>query len=61
MVHLFMLGHEVVHNVHVVEDFKNRGVIFVDHLVDVPENAIVIFSAHGVSKEVEQEAKKRNL
>ena len=53
--------HEVVHNRFVVEDLRTRGAIFVDELHEVPDDAIVIFSAHGVSKAVQQEAKGRGL
>lgn len=53
--------HEVVHNKYVVEQLRNRGAIFVDELSDVPDNVIVIFSAHGVSQAVRQEADKRSL
>ncbi len=53
--------HEVVHNKFVVSDLANRGAVFVEELDEVPDNSIVIFSAHGVSTEVENEAKRRNL
>jgi 4-hydroxy-3-methylbut-2-enyl diphosphate reductase len=53
--------HEVVHNRFVVDDLKEKGAIFVDELEEVPDNALVIFSAHGVSKAVQEEAKKREL
>ena len=53
--------HEVVHNKTVVEELKSQGVIFVDELDEVPESAHVIFSAHGVSDKVEQEAIKFKL
>jgi 4-hydroxy-3-methylbut-2-en-1-yl diphosphate reductase len=53
--------HEVVHNKFVVEQLKDRGAIFVDELVDVPNDVIVIFSAHGVSQAVRQEAASRGL
>ena len=53
--------HEVVHNKFVVDDLRNRGAVFVDELDEVPENAIVIFSAHGVSKAVQDEANRRGL
>lgn len=53
--------HEVVHNKFVVEQLKERGAIFVDELVDVPDDVIVIFSAHGVSQAVRQEAAARGL
>jgi len=53
--------HEIVHNKHVVNDFKRRGVIFVEKISSIPERAQIVFSAHGVPKSVEEEAKKRNL
>ena len=53
--------HEVVHNKFVVSDLANRGAVFVEELDEVPDGSIVIFSAHGVSKEVEEEAKRRDL
>ena len=53
--------HEVVHNKFVVEDLRARGAIFVDDLHEVPDNCIVIFSAHGVSQSVRREAGKRLL
>lgn len=53
--------HEVVHNKFVVEDLANRGAIFVEELNEVPDGAVVIFSAHGVSKAVEDEAARRDL
>ncbi|MCV5371723.1 4-hydroxy-3-methylbut-2-enyl diphosphate reductase, partial [Escherichia coli] len=53
--------HEVVHNRFVVEGLKQRGAIFVEELHEVPDNNIVIFSAHGVSQAVRQEAKQRDL
>lgn len=53
--------HEVVHNKFVVEDLARRGAIFVEELDEVPDGAIVIFSAHGVSKAVEDEALRRDL
>ena len=53
--------HEVVHNRFVVNGLRNRGAIFVEELSEVPDGAIVIFSAHGVSQAVRQEAKDRNL
>ena len=53
--------HEVVHNKFVVDQLRDRGAIFVDELDDIPNDAIVIFSAHGVSKEVVDEAKTRDL
>ncbi|MDF2155462.1 4-hydroxy-3-methylbut-2-enyl diphosphate reductase [Vibrio sp. CAU 1672] len=53
--------HEVVHNRFVVEGLKQRGAVFVEELTEVPDNNIVIFSAHGVSQAVRQEAKSRDL
>ncbi|MEL0136676.1 MAG: 4-hydroxy-3-methylbut-2-enyl diphosphate reductase [Halieaceae bacterium] len=53
--------HEVVHNRHVVEDLRARGAVFVDELVQVPDDAVVIFSAHGVSRAVQEEAEGRGL
>lgn len=53
--------HEVVHNRHVVERLRAMGAVFVQELDGVPDGATVIFSAHGVSKAVEDEAKRRDL
>ncbi len=53
--------HEIVHNTHVVNDLKSRGVIFIEDLADVPAGATLVFSAHGVSKAVQQEAKARSF
>jgi len=53
--------HEVVHNRHVVERLRAMGAVFVQELDEVPDGATVIFSAHGVSKAVEDEAKRRDL
>jgi len=53
--------HEVVHNKFVVEDLRERGAVFVDDLKEVPDNCIVIFSAHGVSQAVRRQAGKRLL
>lgn len=53
--------HEVVHNKFVVEDLRARGAVFVEELDQVPDNVIVIFSAHGVSQAVRQEADRRGL
>jgi 4-hydroxy-3-methylbut-2-enyl diphosphate reductase len=53
--------HEVVHNRFVVEGLRAKGAIFVDNLADVPRGATVIFSAHGVSQAVRQEAERRGL
>ena len=53
--------HEVVHNKFVVEDLRERGAVFVDQLHEVPDDCIVIFSAHGVSQAVRKEAAERGL
>ncbi len=53
--------HEVVHNRFVVNDLKQKGAVFVDELDQVPDDSHVIFSAHGVSKAVQNEAKRRGL
>ena len=53
--------HEVVHNKFVVENLKERGAVFVEELDQVPDDVIVIFSAHGVSRAVEEEAERRGL
>ena len=51
--------HEVVHNKFVVDDLRARGAVFVDELDEVPDDVIVIFSAHGVSQAVQREARQR--
>ena len=53
--------HEVVHNRYVVEDLKQKGAVFVDQLTEVPDGNIAIFSAHGVSRAVRDEAANRDL
>ncbi|WP_297833369.1 4-hydroxy-3-methylbut-2-enyl diphosphate reductase [Thermomonas sp.] len=53
--------HEVVHNKFVVDDLKARGAVFVEELAEVPDGATVIFSAHGVSQAVRDEADRRGL
>lgn len=53
--------HEVVHNTYVVDSLRKHGAIFVEELHEIPDNATVIFSAHGVSKTVREEATKRKL
>jgi 4-hydroxy-3-methylbut-2-enyl diphosphate reductase len=52
---------EIVHNQHVVSDLGRRGAVFVDELAEVPRNAVTIFSAHGVSPAVREEARERGL
>lgn len=53
--------HEVVHNRYVVDGLRDKGAVFVDELHEVPDDAVVIFSAHGVAKRVREEAAKRQL
>jgi 4-hydroxy-3-methylbut-2-enyl diphosphate reductase len=52
---------QIVHNAHVVADLESRGAVFVSELDEVPEHALVVFSAHGVSPAVEREAAERGL
>lgn len=53
--------HEIVHNKYVVETFLEKGAIFVDHVDEAPEGAVLLFSAHGVSPEVRQAARERKM
>jgi len=53
--------HEIVHNAYVVDDLRGKGAIFIEELADVPAGSTVIFSAHGVSRAVQQEAAARGL
>ncbi len=53
--------HEIVHNQHVVQSFREKGAVFVDHLEDIPRGANVLFSAHGVSPMIRQAAKENDL
>jgi len=53
--------HEVVHNRTVVEGLREKGAVFIEDVAEVPEGSYLIFSAHGVSKQVQQESKQRNL
>ncbi len=53
--------HEIVHNRYVVDSFRQRGAVFVDYVHEVPDGGRIVFSAHGVSPAVVQEAKDRNL
>lgn len=53
--------HEVVHNRYVVDSLRQRGAIFIEQISEVPDGAILIFSAHGVSQAVRNEAKSRDL
>ena len=53
--------HEIVHNRYVVDGLRAKGAVFVEELDEVPEDALVVFSAHGVPKAVPAEARRRNL
>jgi 4-hydroxy-3-methylbut-2-enyl diphosphate reductase len=53
--------HEIVHNKHVVDDFRQRGVTFVDHIEQVPPGGLVVYSAHGVSPAVREASRSRQL
>jgi len=53
--------HEIVHNKYVVEDLKQKGAVFIEEVNDAPDGALLIFSAHGVSKAVQEEGKLRGL
>ncbi len=53
--------HEIVHNKYVVEDLRSKGARFVDEIDEIPDKAITIFSAHGVSQNVVDQAAARNL
>ena len=53
--------HEIVHNRSVVDDFRQRGVVFVDDLAEVPEESYLLYSAHGVSPEIRRQAEARRL
>ena len=53
--------HEIVHNTHVVDDLKQKGAVFIEDLADVPPGATLVFSAHGVSQAVRQEAAQRGF
>ena len=53
--------HEIVHNRHVVDDFRRRGVVFVDYISEVPNGSVVVYSAHGISPAIRAEARNRSL
>lgn len=53
--------HEVVHNRFVVDGLRNKGAVFIEDLAEVPDNSTLIFSAHGVSKKVQEEGTQRGL
>src|SRR6266571_5799496 len=59
--HPIYVRKEIVHNRSVVDNFRQQGVIFIDSLQEAPEGSLVIFSAHGVSPAVRQEARERNV
>src|SRR4029079_2885569 len=51
----------IVHNRHVVEDFKSRGVTFVDHVSEVPDGGVIVYSAHGIAPDIRRQSKSRKL
>jgi len=53
--------HEIVHNTHVIEELRQRGAVFVEELEEIPRGAVTIFSAHGVSRAVEERARMLGL
>ena len=53
--------HEIVHNKRVVEDLKEKGAIFVEEIKEIPNGSVTVFSAHGVSRKVEEDAKEMKL
>jgi 4-hydroxy-3-methylbut-2-en-1-yl diphosphate reductase len=53
--------HEIVHNLHVVERFKKRGVVFVDSIDEIPSDSVVLYSAHGVAPAIRAASRERNL
>jgi len=53
--------HEIVHNRHVVDRFRKRGVVFVDHIDEIPSGGTVLYSAHGVAPEIRKASQERNL
>jgi 4-hydroxy-3-methylbut-2-enyl diphosphate reductase len=53
--------HEIVHNRHVVEDFQNRGVVFINEISETPPGSVVVYSAHGISPDVRRQSKQRDL
>lgn len=55
------IKHEIVHNKFVVENLKQKGAVFVEDIADIPDNALTIYSAHGVSVKVERESKDKQL
>ena len=59
--HPIFVKHEVVHNKHVIANFKKKGVNFIEDVSQIPEKSTLIFSAHGVAQDIKDQAKKRNL
>ena len=59
--HPIFVKHEVVHNKHVIANFKKKGVKFIEDPSEIPEKSTLIFSAHGVSQDIKNQAKQRNL
>ena len=59
--HPIFVKHEVVHNKHVIANFKKKGVNFIEDVSQIPEKSTLIFSAHGVAQDIKDEAVKRNL
>lgn len=53
--------HEIVHNTHVVNNFRERGVVFVENIDEVPKDSVIIFSAHGIPPVILKKAKEHNL
>lgn len=53
--------HAIVHNEHVVRSFESQGVVFVEDISDIPNGAVVVYSAHGVSPEIRRQSRERNL
>lgn len=58
---LVYVYHEIVHNKYVVDRFTNQGVTFVNHISEVPEGSILLYSAHGVSPEIREQSRQRKL
>ncbi|QCI17554.1 4-hydroxy-3-methylbut-2-enyl diphosphate reductase [Buchnera aphidicola (Acyrthosiphon lactucae)] len=55
------IKHELVHNQHVINEFRQQGVVFIEEISEIPDYSIIVFSAHGVSKKVVQESIKKKL
>ena len=61
MPHPIYVKHEVVHNKHVIENFKKKGVKFIEDVSEIPIKSTLIYSAHGVSQDIKEQAKQRSL